>query len=885
MTPSVAEIRAQISAILARDQDARIVAMHAAHKAEWPPSVAVENRTYQVAWCESPLELRLALRQARKMSQHGLVLLTPLAESDLGADVVARLSRSKIFRVHQWEIVRNAFRAKAIDGRLSASGWLADTLIERMPAQGYAPVPSGILDVDTAWRALLQITLGIDSARPDIEDLLRWTLRAEASAQWAALSDSAQHGLSRWLAQVSGKAAELILSVVDSGYCADAVPLGLIAEVLIAEDPPGSELAAAAARAERYMGGRRIDVNMGARWAEAAKRVLRELGSEQARSVLGRADRLLADLYLADFAVVSSALPSGLEARLAAFAAGLQQCLTNKDAQSLSELQRLADHVREHTLAPQSPGRVDRVEMASRLVRWWIASNVPARDFQSLVQQYVADGAFVDRARLYLLTGDQLGLLAAAFDALANQVRKTREQHNDAFAKALKVWNEMRSTTDGIVPVEEIIEQVVAPLSDAAPVLLLVMDGLSLAVFAELFDDVVRLGWDLMRPAEGPWNGAAIAALPTVTDISRASLFCGRLTKGGQQAEKTGFAQHGSVARKSRSAPTLFHKGELIDGATLAPNVSGALSSTGPRVVAVVYNAIDDQLDGANQIHMGWTLDRLRMLSPLLYEARTAGRVIVLTADHGHVLDHDTVQSPKSEGGDRWRLKDGTLRDGEITLEGGRVLTPTGETQVTVPWSERRRYGTRKIGYHGGASPQEVLVPLCVLAPSVTQLPGWTPTALVYPGWWDATPMQLVAEAPPPVRRTAAQTVPAKAAPQADWLSSIDVEKETEQQDWTLALIESPTYRTQKTLAARVAPPDDMVRRLLQALAERGGKLSKAALSMRLSLSPSRTSGFISAAQRVLNIDQAAVLTFDERSGAIELNRELLETQFGLRKR
>lgn len=882
MTPSVQEIRAQINAILERDADARIVAMHAAAKSEWPANVAVEKQTYQIAWCESPLELRLALRQAR---DHGLVLLTPLTEKDLGADVLARLSRAKIFRVHQWEIVRSAFRAKSIDGRLSGFGWMADALIERMPVQGYSPVPAGILDADTAWRALLQVTLGIDSARPDVEDLLVWTLQGDASAQWSSLTDSVQQGLVGWLGAAAGYAADLILGVVAAGHCADAVPLGLVAEILVSEDSPGAGLAAAAARVERYTGGRRVDQKTGRRWADAAKRVIREAGAEQARAVLARADRLLADLYLTDFAGMSGALPSGLEARLSAFAEGLQQALANKDAQSLAALERLADDAGQHALASQAKDRIDRIAMAVRLVRWWMDVKPSIGDLQGAVQHYVSHSAFVDLARLHLLGGDQLGLLAAAFEALTNQTRRSREQQNETFAKALKTWNETRSTTDGVVPVEEIVERVVAPLSDAAPVLLLVMDGLSLAVFDELFDDLTAVGWDLITPTSSTWCGAAIAALPTVTDISRASLFVGRLTRGGQQAEKTGFAQHPAMLRRSRSVAKLFHKGELMDGATLAPELSEALSSGGPRVVAAVYNAIDDQLDGSNQIHMKWTLDRLRMLAPLLYAARAAGRIVVLTADHGHVLDHDTTQAASSDGGDRWRPKDGALREGEITFDAGRVLTPTGETRVTVPWSEKLRYGTRKNGYHGGASPQEVLVPLCVFVPSGIAVAGWTRTGVVRPDWWDTASQEVVAEVQrPPVRRAASKVAPTKEAPQADWLTAVEAPREPTARDWTLVLIESSTYRSQKSLAARVAPQDDMIRRLLDALGERGGKLSKAALANRLSMPMSRVSGFISAAQRILNVDQSPILKFDERSGAVELNRELLDRQFELRK-
>ena len=41
-----------------------------------------------------------------------------------------------------------------------------------------------------------------------------------------------------------------------------------------------------------------------------------------------------------------------------------------------------------------------------------------------------------------------------------------------------------------------------------------------------------------------------------------------------------------------------------------------------------------------------------------------------------------------------------------------------------------------------------------------------------------------------------------------------------------------------------------------------------------------RISGFVNAAKRVLNVDQAAVLVLDETAGSVELNKELLARQF-----
>jgi len=73
------------------------------------------------------------------------------------------------------------------------------------------------------------------------------------------------------------------------------------------------------------------------------------------------------------------------------------------------------------------------------------------------------------------------------------------------------------------------------------------------------------------------------------------------------------------------------------------------------------------------------------------------------------------------------------------------------------------------------------------------------------------------------------------------------------------------------------------MRRLLEALDGRGGKLSKAALAQRLGLPLVRLSGFVNAARRVLNVDQSGILSLDETNAVVELNRELLEIQFQLK--
>ena len=100
--------------------------------------------------------------------------------------------------------------------------------------------------------------------------------------------------------------------------------------------------------------------------------------------------------------------------------------------------------------------------------------------------------------------------------------------------------------------------------------------------------------------------------------------------------------------------------------------------------------------------------------------------------------------------------------------------------------------------------------------------------------------------------------------------------------DWVAALFSSAVYASQRQLAARVALPDEQMRRLLKALDERGGKLSRAALAQRLGVAELRLGGMLSAARRMLNVDQASVLTVDEAAGMVEVNQVLLQQQFRL---
>jgi hypothetical protein len=896
---SLPQIEAQALAVLERASEARVIAIQARTQAAWPDAISLSGRQFLLRWCASPLMAREALSGledvADKQSAPGLILLTPLTARDLGGDVVARLARAQVFQPDAWVMAQQLFKARETDARLSRSRWMAQLLVERASMGGYTPVPNGFLDMDTAWRQILGRCLGLDASRPDAALLLHWSVGADSAGKFEDLPDQAKAQVAAWLGDSAGVVGTLVMRCVMAGNTQDAIPLGLVCGVVLSAQGEGvHELAAAAIRLERFMGDKRIGIAEGRLWADEAAKCLTPMAPALRHEVIERAELLLRELHVDAYAHLSDVLPFGLEQRLGRLADVLKVFIAAPSATQLQDIERAADSVARHGHADPASTRMLRVRMAVRLCRWMMTdrpestgrSGGQAIQFAELAQLYAREGAFVDWARFKLIGGDDLPGLSSAFVALRDAARKKADAFNQTFAQALQVWNREPRAQAGCMPVEAIIERLLGPLAQQAPVLLLVANGLSYSIFRELCEDLEALGWDEQVVGPTPTLALGIAALPTITEVSRTSLLSGRLTVGAAAQEKAAFSGHAALVGASRpgNAPAVFHKGDLSDAQGLSSKVRDAIASMQQQVVAVVYNAVDDHLSGSNQIQVRWTIDDLRLLGPLLSEARRARRVVIITADHGHVIDDGTVQRGQGEG-DRWRLPSGGADASELVFEGGRVRTASGDA-VVCAWSEGVRHGAKKNGYHGGVSAQEVVVPLSVFTPRNMALKGWQVAAAAQPAWW--APLEVAssagaAQAPIPAKKPPkAKPLPAP-APQTDLFGEMPpVAAPAPETHWIDAFQASPAYTAQKALAARVAPADAEVRALLEALAARGGKLSKAALAQRLGMPAMRISGFVNAAKRVLNVDQAAVLVLDETAGTVELNRELLARQFRL---
>lgn len=853
---------------------------------------------YAISQCDSPLALRLALRNppAAAGVDTVRVVVTGLPDHDIAADMFARLHRGRLFEIDRWSLVQQLFAADSIDPRLVQQEWLADAVIEHLGGRSLPAAKSGFLDAETLWREFLAATIGLVADVPDLGALFKWSLDGANVRRLRDLPRQVREGVEAWLRSRGGTAADFVFAVADRTERPDAVPLGLAAGVLLHDDVRSKAERSIGKLEGAWHGDRRVTLEDLARAGGEAAAILRAQVVDlfEQRKITTRAEELLGDLDGTAFAHASPILPLGYSQRLGAFATAARAFAADPQA-SPGPAEKAAARVRRHDQLHAHPADGDRLDMALRLVRWLHAERANASRPGSLAEaagEYWANGSYVDWART------TIGRVAASrelSDAIACiHEAATREQQGRAetFAGLLAGATAAGVLPDGIIPIERVLDDVVVPIARAVPVLFVILDGMSAAVCRELVSSITRIGstWAEIAPDGAAMLPPALAAIPCETKYSRASLLAGRLTADCRD-EKTAFAAHEGLRGVSGpDEPILYVKSDL--GNALPDVIRDEIASPARRVIAAIVNAVDDHLSKADQVDVRWSLETIQVLDGLLHEAASANRVVVLTSDHGHVLECGSTARVK-DGGARWRPAGGPLLADEVVLRGRRVLAPGGE--IVTSWSESVRYisGTNR-GYHGGANPQEMIVPIAVLAlAGKPEIPGWRFVPELSPPWWDAdgtsptlaraanAPLEP-AEPPPGMlfdihRETRAGSPQTGAA-----AGPVAAGGEAAPPAWLTDVFTSDVYAAQKEIVGRSHPGDDVVGRILSALDARGGTLTKPALARAISYPLFRMQGLLSNAQRVLNVDGYQVIAIDTESDTVKLEHETLFVQFGV---
>jgi hypothetical protein len=867
--PSPEQVAARVAMIRRQMPEARVIGIHTPGIWLGDTDLRVNGEQLPVAFCASALKVSEALVSHTDASLP-LVLITNLEESQLSLDVIVRLAGRRLHRIDRWQMVRDLFRARQIDPRLSPHGWIADALLQKVPDGGYRPVASGVLDADTVWTHLCQQHLGSLDGRPDTVALIRWSLCVQHLRRYEAIDAEFRGGLRQRIEDTAGATGTAMLDAMDAGHGQLLLPIGLVCEVLFSsQGRVHLGIAQARARLEPYLAGRMLSTDVGSTWFQASASVLATLPDTSQREWLDRTQKFLEDLKAAEYSALSGFLMSGFNQRLAQLAACLQDVLGGRAA--LDQLEACANDVRCHAQATRQADRMRRVDMALRLARYLETGPHEARpvSLSRVSLNYAEGGGFVDWARRYLSGGDETEELAKAFGVLSTRVRELRERQNREFARLLADWHKSPSAMEGLLPIEQTMSAIVAKLAVSTPVLLLIIDGMNYAVFHELCDDLRDQGWIELTNQPGRPLPSLASIIPSVTETSRASLLTGKVVRGNSASEKQSFATHSDLLSVSRAGhpPLLFHKGELLEaGATgLSAVVREAIRDVDRKIVGVVLNAVDDHLARSDQLRFSWTVSQFHHLDALLYEARLANRIVAMTSDHGHILEDGTWHLAGGEE-ERWRAFGDKLAEQELVFEGPRVEQATGVRRIVVPWSETVRYGQKKQGYHGGATPQEVLVPVGVFTTPDRTIVGWEALPDRKPEWWSS--------AEPPPAEAPAET-------QDSLFRGMEASAEEEPRaDWVGRLLASPVFVAQRRMAGRTAPSNRDVEAFLKTLDQRHNRISRRALAQALGQPDVRMRGILVGLQRLLNVDGYQVVAVDEDAGTIEINCQLLEKQF-----
>lgn len=894
------QLRSIVEELWLEDADAHAFGLHVSSSVKGPAEVEFEFGIAHVLRADNVFQVREALLEAEEKNDR-IILLTKLQQGDLGHDVVARLARSRLFPFNHVASLCALFKAKELDRSICDPG-IAHALLEYSPRDGYPPVSAGVLDAGTVWSALCRQVFDMGDREPDLVTLLLWATTDKGPKRYIEATSELKGSLRHRLHSRLGDAADAILRIVDSGAGNDAVALAVACQVIFGSgDEP--VLDAAAARLEQYHQNKTISKAIGRMLGDLANDAIADLDRREdpriAQSHLERADVLLEQFHCRDHSYRNGLSRKGYEQRLIRFGEHIKRAIAKPDESAIADCEHQQILVSNHRIARQRryADQISRTEMAVRLIRWLKQPLPEAISFADQSNVYVKELAFADWARESICRGDDIPEVSDAYIALDAAVSKRQRGFAEKFAKGLADWASVGSTSIGVMGVEHVLEEIVAKVvAQKNRVLMIVLDGMSWAVCHELLEDIRQDHWfESTFDEESAIPHPVIATVPSETRYSRTSLLSGELTEGDASTEQRNFKSNPALVDCSdrRKPPVLFHKKDITDGSrgAVSEEVSKALLDDKQNVVGVVINAIDDRLANAQQIRDNWTISRINPLGALLRLARDSGRVVVLASDHGHVWHPTDAQFDPSTEGSRWRQNEGKCKEGELVISGKRVIPADS---IIVPWTETIHYKRKQHGYHGGATPQEMVCPLVLLTDRSSKYSSLKRCAYPFPDWWSPAPVASVVE-PEPVVHVAVPSGPPTLFDNLEPDEKKEGGKRKDEpvvsippssliphpsDDWIDRLLASQAYKDQKAKIKRHPPQDSVIRQVLETLNAAGGFLTPGAFVKETEMPAARLDQVIANIRRVLNVDGYEILVIDRTENKVELNIAKLKRQF-----
>ncbi|WP_019931233.1 BREX-2 system phosphatase PglZ [Nocardia sp. BMG111209] len=890
---------------------------------EGDPVVALADGSHaRVVAAASPLAVHETVLAHTRETEPGprvLVILTGVEEHDLDPAILARTHRARIHTVDRWDIVRESFGATVVDERLKRETWACEALLDAAGAHGWpAELAGGVLSRTPALAALAarRLDLGPVGDRIDPNTLLDWSQHPAGPQLLVDLRAPERAGLIEFLSESeqAGMTGRMVTALVSTGHAAEAIAYGLVCAALWQHATPSNTVYQARGRVERWLGdpppavGEALDrllTAFGGTCEEFVRDLLHKARTvtdphdeadepvRRARriadTVLAQADLLVRQFGADEAAASSPILAAGLAARFTAAGHALGRG-------QAGEIDTAVDRLRAHDLAPDHQVRLSRVRMAQRLTRWLRTEPDPTTDtVAAALTRQMRDIAWVDRALDYVdAGGDEDAALKIAYRVLVSRTRELRREFDREFATTLAVWTNSGSDPGEMLTVETFLRRVVRPLAGTHRVMLIVLDGMSAAIATELAGELRRTfaEYDPLPGKEPRCRRAMAAALPSLTAVSRTSLFAGTLMKGDQDTERRLFPAHKFWGAKRAE---VFHKNHLRSepGDRFGKDLDAAIADPDCHV-AMVLNTIDDRLGKEVKLDdSAWETREIGDLRALVGAAAGQGMAVLITSDHGHVIDrHGVAVEGVGVASARHRVPAPAydrLAETEIALRGPRVVWPESGASIVALWDSDSRYSAQKAGYHGGASLAEITIPVLAFLPAYADPPdGWQELGETRPKWWagESEADQAVAVATPTV---AERIVTRKALEKLTDQITLDIPIPAEPaltphlgdtDDLVTRLLASDVFGIQLEQLAR-KPAKTKLEKAIRALLE--GPQPATALAQRVGDPPSRARGFASILGQLLNVDGVQVLETLGDGRTLRLNPGLLRDQFALR--
>ncbi len=235
------------------------------------------------------------------------------------------------------------------------------------------------------------------------------------------------------------------------------------------------------------------------RWSDAVHRARR------------RGDEIVTQVQAGGLSLRSDLLPSGLRARLIVLAEALRRAATaDPTSPAWAAVDTAWETVERHALAATDPAPLRPLQAAVRLARWLstveeVRAGGPV-DVTALARHHLEHGAWVDAAINDAFEGVDDEAVSAGLRAVLDAARSRRHREERAFAACFA-----RDAADeapvpsgsgadpkdaSVLLLENLLPHVVIPMARKAPLLLLVMDGMSAATATEVVADATsRHGW------------------------------------------------------------------------------------------------------------------------------------------------------------------------------------------------------------------------------------------------------------------------------------------------------------------------------------------------------------------------------------------------------